>query len=56
MPGIDSYIGLAHTLFALEDIYGIAVSEADGELCLKVDATKVIRMLQQMLRIIICLR
>ena len=51
VPDIDSYIGLAHTFFALEDIYGITVSEADGELCLKVnadkgkDAAKVIRML-----------
>ena len=25
VPDIDSYIGLAHTLFALEDIYGITV-------------------------------
>lgn len=51
MPDIDSYIGLMHTLFALEDIYGITVSEADGEVCLKVnsekgkDAAEVIRML-----------
>ena len=51
VPDIDSYIGLMHTLFALEDIYGITVSEADGEVCLKVnsekgkDATEVIRML-----------
>ena len=51
VPDIDSYIGLAHTFFALEDIYGITVSEADGELCLKVnadkgkDAAEVIRML-----------
>ena len=51
VPDIDSYIGLAHTFFVLEDIYGITVSEADGELCLKVnadkgkDAAEVIRML-----------
>lgn len=51
VPDIDSYIGLMHTLFALEDIYGITVSETDGELCLKVNADKgknaaeVIRML-----------
>lgn len=51
VPDIDSYIGLAHTFFALEDIYGITVSEADGELCLKVnadkgkDAAEIIRML-----------
>ena len=40
VPDIDSYIALAHTFFALEDIYGITVSEADGELCLKVMPTK----------------
>lgn len=51
VPDIDSYIGLAHTFFALEDIYGITVSEADGELCLKInadkgkDAAEIIRML-----------
>ena len=29
VPDIDSYIGLMHTLFTLEDIYGLTVSEAD---------------------------
>ena len=36
----DSYIGLMHTLFTLEDIYGLTVSEADGEVCLKVNKDK----------------
>lgn len=40
VPDIDSYVGLMHTLFALEDIYGLTVDEADGEVCLKVDTTK----------------
>lgn len=40
IPDIDSYIGLMHTLFALEDIYGLTVSEADGEVCLKVNKDK----------------
>lgn len=40
VPDIDSYIGLMHTLFALEDTYGITVSEADGEVCLKINAEK----------------
>ncbi len=40
VPDIDSYIGLAHTLFALEDIYGLTVSETDGTVCLKVNADK----------------
>ncbi len=40
VPDIDSCIGLMHTLFALEDIYGLTIGEADGEICLKVDKSK----------------
>jgi len=40
LPDIDSYVGLAHTLFALEDIYGIRISEIDGEVCLRLDKAK----------------
>ena len=40
VPDIDSYIGLMHTLFTLEDIYGLTVSESDGEICLKVNKDK----------------
>ena len=40
VPDIDSYIGLMHTLFTLEDLYGLTVSEADGEVCLKVKKDK----------------
>ena len=40
VPDIDSYIGLMHTLFTLEDIYGLTVSEADGDVCLKVNVRK----------------
>lgn len=40
IPDIDSYIGLMHTLFTLEDIYGLTVSETDGEVCLKVNKDK----------------
>ena len=41
VPDIDSYIGLMHTLFTLEALYGLTVSEsADGEICLKVDTSK----------------
>ena len=32
--------GLMHTLFALEDIYGLAVKELDGEVCLCIDQSK----------------
>ena len=40
VPDIDSYVGLMHTLFTLEDCYGLQVDEADGEICLKVDFRK----------------
>ena len=40
LPDIDSYIGLMHTLFTLEDRYGLQIDEADGEICLKVDVRK----------------
>ena len=29
-----------HTLFTLEDNYGLKISETDGEVCLKVDVRK----------------
>lgn len=51
VPDIDSYVGLMHTLFTLEDNYGLTVSETDGEVCLKVDkgngknAVELLRML-----------
>lgn len=37
VPNIDSYTGVAHTLFALEDIYGLRVGKVDGEIVLKLD-------------------
>ena len=37
VPNLDSYLGLMHTLFALEDMYGIKIGEIDGELCLRLD-------------------
>lgn len=40
VPDIDSYAGLMHTLFTLEDRYGVTIDEADGEVCLKVDVRK----------------
>lgn len=38
VPDIDSYIGLMHTLFTLEDRYGLKVCECGGEVHLRVDA------------------
>lgn len=37
VPDIDSHIGLLHTLFTLEDRYGLTVTELDGQVCLKLD-------------------
>ena len=37
VPDIDSYIGLMHTLFTLEDRYGLTVTNLDGQVCLKLD-------------------
>ena len=37
VPDIDSYTGLMHTLFTLEDLYGIRIDKVDGELCLRLD-------------------
>ena len=40
LPDMDSYIGLTHTLFALEDLYGMQIGEIDGEVCLRLDKSK----------------
>ncbi len=40
VPDIDHDIGLAHTLFTLEDIYGLTIKDVDGEPCLHVDSHK----------------
>lgn len=40
VPDIDSYVGLMHTLFVLEDNYGLKVTEQDGVLSLQVDFRK----------------
>ena len=40
VPDIDNYVGLMHTLFTLEDLYGLHIDEIDGELCLRLDKSK----------------
>lgn len=40
VPDIDTYIGLMHTLFTLEDVYGLKINNLDGEICLTLDKTK----------------
>ena len=37
VPDIDSYNGLMHTLFAMEDLYGLHIDKLDGELCIRLD-------------------
>ena len=37
VPDIDSYNGLMHTLFALEDTYGFKINKLDGQLCITLD-------------------
>ncbi len=40
IPDIDTDIGLMHTLFTLEDLWGLTVGEIDGEICLRLDKSK----------------
>ena len=40
VPDIDSYLGLMHTLFALEDIYGLKIDKLDEEVCIRVDKNR----------------
>ena len=37
VPDIDSYNGLMHTLFTLEDLYGFRIDKLDNELCIRLD-------------------
>lgn len=37
VPEIDTFHGVMHTLFALEDRYGLTITLLDGEICLKQD-------------------
>ena len=39
VPEIDTHIGLMHTLFVLEDLYGLKINSIDGEFCLTLDKT-----------------
>ena len=40
MPDIDSYLGLMHTLFTLEDRYGLTVEIGENGASLRVDPRK----------------
>ena len=37
VPEIDTYNGLMHTLFAIEDIYGLKIGEIEGEVCIRIN-------------------
>lgn len=37
VPDIDTYIGLIHTMFTLEDVYGLSVDTIDGTVCLRLE-------------------
>lgn len=45
VPDIDTIIGLAHTLFALEDTLGFEINKLDGRYCLTLDRHKARRSL-----------
>ena len=40
VPDIDTEIGFMHTLFALEDIYGLKINKVDGEICICLDKNR----------------
>ncbi len=37
VPNINNYIGLLHTFFALEDLYGLKITTINDEICLHLD-------------------
>ena len=37
VPDIDTYIGLMHTFFTLEDMYGLTIDKIDDTVCLHLD-------------------
>ena len=40
VPDTDSYLGLIHTLFSLEDRYGLTIENRDGEVLFRIDPRK----------------
>ena len=40
VPDIDSYFGLMHTLFALEDLYGLTIEQKGDDVIFRVDPNK----------------
>ena len=40
VPDIDTDLGFMHTLFALEDIYGLKIEKLDDEICIRLDKNR----------------
>ena len=40
VPDVDRYYGLTHTLFALEDRYGLTIETREGEVLFRIDPRK----------------
>ena len=40
IPDIDTDLGFMHTLFALEDIYGLKIDKLDDEICIRLDKNR----------------
>ena len=40
VPDIDTDLGFMHTLFALEDIYGLKIDKLDDEVCIRLDKNR----------------
>ena len=40
VPDIDTDLGFMHTLFALEDIYGLKIDKLDDEMCIRLDKNR----------------
>ena len=40
VPDIDTDLGFMHTLFALEDIYGLKIDKLDVEICIRLDKNR----------------
>lgn len=39
VPDIDTYYGIMHTLFALEDMHGFKINKIDGNTCITLDTS-----------------
>ncbi len=40
VPDIENYVGVMHTLFAMEDLYGLRIDKLSDEVCIRLDKDK----------------